>query len=467
MNCFFTSLRSCVTSLIIVFFSFYSYAQVGIGTATPEPSAKLEVNSSNKGFLPPRVSLTGTNDNTTIQNPVTGLLVFNTLANGIAPNNVRPGYYYYSINSWVRLSMNTDDANNVTGIVAVANGGTGVTTSTGSGSVVLSNSPSLVTPNLGTPSAATLTNATGLPLSSGVTGVLPAANGGAGTINGILKANGSGTVSAAVAGTDYQAALTNPVTGTGNTNYLPKLTGSTTIGNSQVFDNGTSVGIGTATPSSNAVLDLTSTSKGVLLPRLTDAQRNAISSPTEGLIIYNSTAGQAQVYAKSSKAERVDISYYSGVSSTGEDYAWQAFTPTVSGFLSKITLNQKNPRQDPSTNPYEVELRVYSGVTGNNGASLTGGTVIAYSSIIIPAVSSPAPWLNVDYLFNNPPYLQANTQYHFQIRTISTGGYYAGIQGHSSDVYLNNNTWVGGFNEDLNFKVYIKPVGPATWISIN
>jgi hypothetical protein len=60
------------------------------------------------------------------------------------------------------------------GTLNVANGGTGTTTSTGTGNVVLSTSPTLVTPNLGTPSAATLTNATGLPLtglSSGVTGV--------------------------------------------------------------------------------------------------------------------------------------------------------------------------------------------------------------------------------------------------------------------------------------------------------
>jgi hypothetical protein len=45
-----------------------------------------------------------------------------------------------------------------------------------------------------------------------------------------------------------QAALTNPVTGTGTTNYLPKFTGITSLGNSQIFDNGTNVGIGTATP---------------------------------------------------------------------------------------------------------------------------------------------------------------------------------------------------------------------------
>ena len=50
------------------------------------------------------------------------------------------------------------------GTLNVANGGTGVTTSTGSGNNVLSTSPTLVTPALGTPSAAVLTNATGLPI---------------------------------------------------------------------------------------------------------------------------------------------------------------------------------------------------------------------------------------------------------------------------------------------------------------
>jgi hypothetical protein len=56
-------------------------------------------------------------------------------------------------------------------IIAVAAGGTGVGTSTGSGSNVLATSPTLVTPILGTPTSATLTNATGLPIGTGVSGL--------------------------------------------------------------------------------------------------------------------------------------------------------------------------------------------------------------------------------------------------------------------------------------------------------
>jgi hypothetical protein len=54
-------------------------------------------------------------------------------------------------------------------------------------------------------------------------------------------------------------------------------------------------GVGTATPDSKAALDVTSTTKGFLPPRMTTAQRDAITSPTAGLVLYNSTTNKLQV----------------------------------------------------------------------------------------------------------------------------------------------------------------------------
>lgn len=59
---------------------------------------------------------------------------------------------------------------------------------------------------------------------------------------------------------------------------------------------GGNVGIGTSTPAASAVLDVTSTTGGALMPRMTTTERNAISSPATGLEIFNTTVGEKQFY---------------------------------------------------------------------------------------------------------------------------------------------------------------------------
>ena len=73
-----------------------------------DPSAKLEVRSTDKGFLPPRIALSGHNDVTTITAPVEGLLVYNTATAGTGIQSIEPGYYYFNGTIWKPVGENSD-----------------------------------------------------------------------------------------------------------------------------------------------------------------------------------------------------------------------------------------------------------------------------------------------------------------------------------------------------------------------
>ena len=73
-------------------------AQVGIGTATPAASAQLDVSSTTKGFLPPRMTTT---QRDAISGPASGLVIFNTTTNGLE---------FKSSTGWVSLKTSSDAA---------------------------------------------------------------------------------------------------------------------------------------------------------------------------------------------------------------------------------------------------------------------------------------------------------------------------------------------------------------------
>ena len=101
------------TVFLIIFFGEIIIAQnVGISETaiTPDASSILEVKSTNKGILIPRVSLTGTSDNTSISSAANSLFIYNIATAGTIPSNVYPGYYYWSSSNskWLRLCSDND-----------------------------------------------------------------------------------------------------------------------------------------------------------------------------------------------------------------------------------------------------------------------------------------------------------------------------------------------------------------------
>lgn len=95
---------------------FAQNSNVGINTtgALPDNSALLDVASTNKGMLMPRVSLISNTDVATIASPATSLLVYNT--NAAMSNGNGTGFYYWNGSVWLPIGMNSTSPCQVTAI---------------------------------------------------------------------------------------------------------------------------------------------------------------------------------------------------------------------------------------------------------------------------------------------------------------------------------------------------------------
>lgn len=106
--------KICLITIIIFLFvnSRITAQNIGISDVThvPDTSAVLDVYSTSKGMLMPRVALTSTTDSITVTSPVSSLLLYNTAT----ADDVTPGYYFWNGSNWVRLANGEGRLNNVT-----------------------------------------------------------------------------------------------------------------------------------------------------------------------------------------------------------------------------------------------------------------------------------------------------------------------------------------------------------------
>jgi len=155
-------------------------------------------------------SITGITD-LAIADGGTGASTATAALNNLLPSQTSNANKYLQTDgtnaTWDAVSLSTSD---ITGTLPVANGGTGVTSSTGTGNVVLSNSPTLVTPALGTPSALVGTNITGT--ASGLTAGNVTTNA---NLTGAVTSVGNATSLGSFSSADLLGALTDE-TGTGS-----------------------------------------------------------------------------------------------------------------------------------------------------------------------------------------------------------------------------------------------------------
>ena len=206
----------------------------------------------------------------------------------------------------------TSGAVTVAGTLAVANGGTGITSfgagiatflgtpssanlaaaltdETGSGSAVFATSPTLVTPNLGTPSTAVLTSATGLPLTTGVTGILPIANGGTATATPALV-QGSGVT---ITGTWPNQTINATGTGGTVTSVAMTVPSLLSVSGSPITSTGTLALTysGTALPVANGGTGLTAGTSGGILAYTATGTLASSAALTANKVVIGGGAG--------------------------------------------------------------------------------------------------------------------------------------------------------------------------------
>jgi hypothetical protein len=155
------------------------------------------------------------------------------------------------------------------------------------------------------------------------------------------------------------------------------------------------VGIGTTTPDDSSILDIDSSNQGLLLPRLTTAQRDAIVNPANGLIIYNTDSDELQ-FNSNTKAAPIWLAF----TTTGTSTSTPGQSFKYSNTDTTTDVNQNSAINLPvfGTQNWNDNTSLYAVNSSNNTVTIgeTGRyRIMANASIVCTASSRRAPEMYV------------------------------------------------------------------------